>query len=166
MDQCMSGATDTQGLLAKRPTVWTANSKTLLTPFRKYRCDGRHLHGHPTEEESTEHYPAELCNTIIDGIVALKEERQRHPEAFPTTETSIGTNGDAYPPRPPPGGMGCPSCHSGVRRDSPTHTRKRGTCRWYDIAPRHWECKACNIDKKKKDQGHDPYRHKPGACRL
>ena len=62
--------------------------------------------------------------------------------------------------------MGCSACHNGVRKDSPSHTRSRESCRWYDIEPIHYECLACKIDRQRSDPGHDAYRHQFGKCRF
>ena len=165
MDQCMADAKVDDGTPVQKPTEWTANDLTLVEPMQRYVCDQSHIHANPTGKalEKLKVYPWKLCGTVVTGIQHLKVklangERGNAPHTiYPTTGT--GTDAEVPDTQVPAGGKGCPACAVGsLRRDSPMHTRDPRTCRWPDIAPRHWECPACQDDKYRnarlKDPGH------------
>ncbi len=168
MDQCMTGAIDEDGTPAKKPTQWMANHECLVTPLRQYRCDMNHDHCCPTNRrlEKLKQYPEKLCEIVVEGIVSLNEQvKYLNEKAFPTTETGSGPGDPATGeviPRPPPSGWGCPACADNIRKTSPSHTRDRRQCRWYDVEPIHWKCPSCVKDRNRS------YKHSltPGECRF
>ena len=158
MDQCMAGCMTTDGTPVKKPTEWTANHEMLVKPMRNFMCDNRHYHAHPTgkELERLKLYPWKLCGAVVQGIQDLKRYLNQHnyhiTEAYPAASTS--TEDKDIPPRPPTGGLGCPACHVNIWKHSPRHTRKRGSCRWFDVQPIHYDCPQCNKDKGREVKGH------------
>ena len=164
MDQCMTGAVDGDGLPVMKPTQWLANNPALTLPMQKFKCNRQHQHSNPTGKalEKLKVYPWRLCGAVETGIQLLKEKCARGT-AIHTIYPAIGTgdidvNAPLQPPKMPVRGLGCPACHSALRKTSPMHTRDRATCYYPDIASVRWECPSCQDLKgrnpRRSDAGH------------
>ena len=118
MDQCMGGCTDDNGIPVRKRTEWKGSHTALLTTLATMQCDNSHYHAHPTGKqlEKLKHYPSGVCNAVVDGIEALKQQLTLHttaPTLFPVTDASTSPDeAPQEPERAPPGGMGCPACYN------------------------------------------------------
>ena len=81
-DQCMFGlktwgSTRSQLMLAKKPTRFMTNSRSIGTELSR-KCDGSHVHQPLIDGRAKDaaRYPPALCRAICRGI--MKEKMQRH----------------------------------------------------------------------------------------
>ena len=173
----MAGAVDDDGWPVMKPTQWLANDPVLTLPMQKFKCNRQHQHSNPTGKalEKLKVYPWRLCGAVVTGIQLLKEKRARGAATL-TIYPTIGTgdedvNTPLQPPAPRPKmthkGFGCPACNSGLRANSPMHTRDRATCYYPDVTPVRWECPACQDSRgrnpRRTDEGHSFIENK---CRF
>ena len=81
-DQCMFGlktwgSTRSQLMLAKKPTRFMTNSRSIGTELRR-KCDGSHVHQPLIDGRAKDaaRYPPALCRAICRGIMKEKMQRQ------------------------------------------------------------------------------------------
>ena len=172
MDQCMAGAKDDDGCPVKKPTEWTANSRILLLPMEKFKCNKMHDHAHPTGKalEKLKLYPWRLCEAVVTGIQNLKESLRRgrsNHSMYPTVGTGDGDVTEPPPPKVPFKGLGCPACWSQMRKESPQHSRNPRECHYPHVKEVIMKCPSCNDDRgrnsRRSDDGHT---FKAGECRF
>ena len=137
----MAVAADDDGWPVMKSIQLLANSPALTLPIQKFKCDGLHYHSSPTGKalEKLKVYPWRLCGAVVTGIQHLKEECARgtmiHSIYLTIGTGDIDVNAPVQPPKMTVRGLGCPACHSALRKDSPMHTRNRANWYYPDIKP-------------------------------
>ena len=90
--QCATGQKGPHGLPAKKPTEFKANSRLLLQPLERFKCDGKHQHDDLSGGGSgpLQLYTWKLAGAIVDGIVKLKDAVIGPRSAFPEVSAGPG----------------------------------------------------------------------------
>ena len=109
-----------------------------------------------------------LSNEVIweTADFSGKEPQEVYPTTGITTE-DYRERFTLWSSRLPTGGMGCPTCHSSLRKDSSMHMRNPATCSHPNIVPVYWDCPGYRDDRGRNPRYTDPgHNYQDGKCRF
>ena len=152
IDQCMVGlrSPTSPPMHVKKPTCLWASHEILVRRLRGKRCNGRRPHagvsslsdrvnGMPSNLAQV--WPKLMCQIIATSIADLATASNMY---FPSS--AGGASGSTS-------GMKCRGCRWHKRKDDPSHSRV-DDCRYKDVKPTIWKCKACMSNKPRHHVDH------------
>ena len=160
----MAGKTCPNGLPAKKPTEFTANSRLLLRPLESLKCDTSHEHDNleGRGSKACQVWPWKLAKRIVDGIALLKAAVSGQ-YMYPSVGSGSNDVDEPQPDEvPDEAWKNCPGCTGRQSATDTRHNRIPGVCKHPLVQPDMYDCKGCQAHRP---SGHGDHTYETGRCR-